>query len=75
MNAIDPIAKVYDGFLIYSRFGSQAPLDGAPINSGWLDSKIPAKMVRNLRVPVLIFLTETDVLGTTVSLGHPAGIL
>ena len=29
VNAIDPLAKVYDGFLIHSRFGSSAALDGS----------------------------------------------
>ncbi|HXA11174.1 MAG TPA: alpha/beta hydrolase domain-containing protein, partial [Mycobacterium sp.] len=31
VNAVDPVAKVYDGFLVHSRFGSAAPLDGATI--------------------------------------------
>ncbi len=29
VNAVDPVAKVYDGFLVHSRFGPAAPLDGS----------------------------------------------
>ena len=29
VNAIDPLAKVYDGFLIHSRFGNAASLEDA----------------------------------------------
>ena len=31
INAIDPLAQVYDGFLVHSRFGPAAPLDGSSI--------------------------------------------
>ena len=31
VNTVDPQAKVYDGFLIHSRFGLAAPLDGESI--------------------------------------------
>lgn len=61
VNAVDPIARAYDGFLIYSRFGGSAALDG----SGMLKPGPVqyVKMYENLRVPTLIFETETDVLG------------
>ena len=65
INAIDPIAKVFDGFLNYSRFGFAAPLEGIVINAGWLSTLGAAKMRSDLRVPVLIFVTETDVIGVT----------
>ena len=29
INAVDPLARVYDGFLVHSRFGPAAPLDGS----------------------------------------------
>jgi Alpha/beta hydrolase domain len=31
INAVDPLARVYDGFLVHSRFGSAAPLDGVSV--------------------------------------------
>ena len=30
INAVDPLARVYDGFLVHSRFGPAAPLTAAP---------------------------------------------
>jgi hypothetical protein len=64
INSIDPIAKVYDGYLDYSRFGFQARLDGV----SFLDFKDllsnTHKIRSDLRVPVLLFETETDVLGS-----------
>jgi DNA-binding Lrp family transcriptional regulator len=33
VNAVDPLAKVYDGFLIHSRFGRSASLESAPITA------------------------------------------
>lgn len=61
VNAVDPTARAYDGFLIYSRFGGSAALDG----SGMLKPGPVqyVKMYENLRVPTLMFETETDVLG------------
>lgn len=62
VNAIDPIAKVYDGYLIHSRFAFGAPLSGAAIGD-FVSDKVPVKMRADLRVPTLIFTTETDVIG------------
>lgn len=58
VNAVDPLAKAYDGFLIHSRFGEAAPLDGASI----LDASdpVPVPFVDELRVPVMAIITETD---------------
>jgi hypothetical protein len=69
INAIDPIAKVYDGYLNYSRFGFAAGLNGESVTSTEKFSKID-KMRSDLRVPVLLFETETDVLGTSLN-GNP----
>jgi hypothetical protein len=61
INAVDPIARVFDGFLVHSRFGSAAPLDGSSIfevlNS---DSSRPVRFRPDLRVPLLTIITETD---------------
>jgi alpha/beta hydrolase family protein len=65
VNDIDPQDAVYDGFLVHSRFGSAAPLDGiAALEAGTQ----PVPFRDNLRVPVLTVLTETDVLD-----GHLVG--
>lgn len=64
VNAVDPLAKVYDGFLIHSRFGSPARLDGASMIDATPDSRPqPAKLRTDLRVPVITVITETDLLG------------
>jgi len=64
INAVDPLVKVYDGFLIHSRFGPAAPLDGSSIFAEPDDSAPPAVKFRpDLRVPLMTVLTETDLIG------------
>jgi hypothetical protein len=78
VNAVDPEARVYDGFLIHGRGGSGAPLDGssairaplaeraAVVSSGrWSASPfLGADRIRDdVRVPVLTVQSETDVVG------------
>lgn len=62
INAIDPLAPRYDGFLVHSRFGPAAPLDGSSI----FDESAATQAVTfrpELRVPLLAVITETDVFG------------
>lgn len=62
VTAIDPIARVYDGFLLHSRFGNAVPIDGntLPMFTG----TGPALKLRpDLRVPVLTVITENDLTG------------
>jgi Alpha/beta hydrolase domain len=64
VNAIDPVARVYDGFLVHSRFGGAAPLGGDSIfeeSQGAVPQAV--KFRPDLRVPVLTIITETDLLG------------
>jgi Alpha/beta hydrolase domain len=70
VNAVDPIARVYDGFFVHSRFGSGAPLSGAGMGGG--ATKVPDHVAfrRDLRVPVLTLITETDLLGARLSGYH-----
>jgi hypothetical protein len=64
VNAVDPLAKVYDGFLVHSRFGSAAPLDGATVLDPSSDgSAHPVQFRSDLRVPVVTVITETDLIG------------
>ncbi len=63
VNAINSIARVFDGFLVHSRFGSSAPLNGAGTSNS--EGLVPrhVQFRSELRVPVLSLITETDLLG------------
>ena len=64
VNKIDPVARVYDGFLIHSRFRWGRGID--PVIRG----QLPAHTVTaggdhirsDVRVPVLTFISETDLM-------------
>ena len=64
VNVVDPLAGVYDGFLVHSRFGPAAPLDGSSVFDD-AGSAEPAAVpfIDDLRVPVLTVITETDLVG------------
>ena len=67
VNAVQPVARIYDGFLVHSRGGSGAPLDDG---SSVLGDIGPVNIRTDLDQPVLQFETETDLFGV---LGfHPA---
>jgi len=59
INAVDPLARIYDGFLVHSRGAVATPLAQAPQTS------VPAPgatLIRpDVRVPVLMLQMETDV--------------
>ncbi len=68
VDAIDPIARVYDGFYIHSRFGGapapeQASMRGGPNARG----PSGVKMRPDLRVPVMTLISETDLIGSNLS--------
>lgn len=64
INAIDPLAHVYDGFLVHSRFASAAPLDGGSIFEELrTNTSAPVTFRPDLRVPLLTIITETDLCG------------
>jgi Alpha/beta hydrolase domain len=67
VNAIDPIARVYDGYLIESRFGGAAAIDGSSVISPG-DVPATSRLRADLRVPVITLITETDLIG-----GGPVG--
>ena len=65
VNAVDPLARVYDGFLIHSRSGSAALL--APSNGGGPAgprAPVGLRLRDDLRVPVLTLIAETDLMGS-----------
>jgi Alpha/beta hydrolase domain len=59
VDAVHPVARIYDGFLIHSRGGGGAPLVDSPSILG----EGVARIRDDLDVPVLQFLTETDLFG------------
>jgi hypothetical protein len=67
VDAIEPVAKAFDGFLIHSRFGSGAPLEGNYMPSAAATAVKPVRIdglqIRSdMHKPVLIFITETDLM-------------
>lgn len=65
VDGVQPVERAIDGFLIHSRGGPTAPLDGP---DGRLDLEAgrddPAVAIRDdLDVPVIVIETETDLLG------------
>jgi alpha/beta hydrolase family protein len=60
VNAVHPLARVYDGFLIHSRGGAGAPLSQPP--QATVGTPSPSLVRDDLDEPVLIFETETDLI-------------
>jgi len=58
VNAVDPLAAVFDGFLVHGRTGT-----GAALDTGFQPAAgTQAERIRDdLRVPVIVLQTETDV--------------
>ncbi len=73
VNDVDPGAGVFDAFLVHSRFGSAAPLDGSTIlDVSGADSLEPVRFRAEPRVPVLTVITETDLIGAVLPGYHRA---
>jgi hypothetical protein len=68
VDAIDPLARVYDGFYIHSRFGGAPPPETASMRAG-PDARGAqgVKMRADLRVPVMTLISETDLIGSNLS--------
>lgn len=65
IDAVQPIAKVYDGFLVHSQFGTGAPLTQSPQFPSTAPD--PTTVRSDLGVPVLEFETETDVANSNLT--------
>lgn len=64
VNDVDPLAGVFDGFLVHSRFGPAAPLDGSGVYDPSNPDAVQAVPFRaDLRVPTMTVITETDLVG------------
>lgn len=59
IDAVHPVANVYDGFLVHSRFGNGAALSQAPLAD--VRTPTPSFIRTDTSAPVLIFETETDI--------------
>lgn len=71
VNAVDPVAEAYDGFLVHSRFGPAAPLDGSSMfDELTTEAGEPVPFIAELRVPVVTVITETDLVGGGVRAGY-----
>jgi hypothetical protein len=58
VNAVHPVARVYDGFLVHSRAAAAAALSEDPLPRIGVPEDAPIRT--DLDVPVLTFQTETD---------------
>jgi len=71
VNVVDPLAKLYDGFLIHSRFGSAASLENASMVPSTGQPSV-VKLRADLRAPVITVVTETDLLDGRIPGFHGA---
>jgi hypothetical protein len=64
VNAVDPLTRAYEAFLVHSRFASAAPLDDISIFDESQTGIPEAVAFRpDLRVPLITIITETDLFG------------
>jgi hypothetical protein len=69
INAVHPVGRVYDGFLVHSRGAGGAPLSQAPQPAVAVPA--PAPIRDDLRVPVLVFQAEGDVANSNLGARQP----
>jgi hypothetical protein len=62
INAIDPLAKAFDGYLVHSRFGGAARFEEGYLRSLQTRKPEPVRFRDDLRVPVMVFISETDLM-------------
>lgn len=64
IDGVHPLSRAYDGFFVHSRAGGGTPLTSRSDSAlGGIAGVSVARIRDDLDVPVLQFLTETDVLG------------
>ncbi len=69
IDAVHPLVHVYDGYLVHSRFSTGAPLSQAPQDN--VPAPVPTMIRSDLKVPVFVFETETDVLSSRLADRQP----
>lgn len=60
VNAVDPVAQIFDGFFVHSRGGGGADLSQSPQPA--ITAPTPTFIRTDVRVPVLTFETESDLI-------------
>ena len=58
IDAVHPLVRVYDGFLVHSRSAGGAPVSQAPLPA--VPTPTPTLIRDDVDTPVLVFNTETD---------------
>jgi hypothetical protein len=58
IDAIQPLYRVFDGFLVHSRSGGAIPIPGGAPSGGILGGAV--RIRTDIGVPVLMMITETD---------------
>jgi len=61
VNAVAPLVDVFDGYLVHSRAAKGAPLTTEP--AVVIEAPDPTLSRTDLKVPVLVFSSETDLVG------------
>jgi hypothetical protein len=69
IDAVHPLVRVYDGFLVHSRFANGAPLSQSPLTQ--ITTPTPSNIRDDLDEPVLVVETETDIIGSNVDARQP----
>jgi hypothetical protein len=69
IDAVAPLVHEYDGFLVHSRFATGSALSQAPQAS--VPPPATAMIRSDLGVPVFVFETESDVLGSNLADRQP----
>ncbi|MET7442774.1 alpha/beta hydrolase domain-containing protein [Streptomyces sp. NPDC004082] len=64
-NAVHPVARVYDGFMVHSNSAIAAPISGQLGDT--LLMPYPSRVRTDLTVPTFVVLTETDVPGAAAA--------
>jgi hypothetical protein len=73
IDAVHPLAHVYNGFLVHSRGASGAALSQAapPATTPIVPAPSTALIRGDLNVPVFVFQTETDVFNSNLAVRQP----
>lgn len=64
-NAVQPVSRVYDGFMVHSNSAIAAPISGVLADT--LRMPNPSRIRTDLPVPTFVVLTETDVPGAATA--------
>lgn len=69
IDAVHPLGKIFDGYMVHSRSSGGAPLTQTPLASAPVPS--PLKIRDDLDVPVMVVQAETDVVNSNLGARQP----